>query len=118
MTKLLKDIAPIFVSELQQLLTKRGEADLAGRVPALKVIALCRCSCAFCASFYTVAPPASRAGLSCREIELAPALGMINLDVVGPDIVHVEVLYRDDVRHRIASAAPKAPERVVDEIPG
>jgi hypothetical protein len=67
----------------------------------LEIVAKCSCSDDFCASFYTAPKPAGRYGPQHRNLELAPAKGMIVLDLVDDRIVYVEVLYRDDVRSKL-----------------
>jgi hypothetical protein len=39
-------------------------------------------------------------------MELEPAEGMLILDVVAGTIVHVEVLYRDEIRKKLIAALP------------
>ena len=45
---------PAFATELQQLLTDKGEPELAAQVPGLAILARCRCGDDFCATFYAL----------------------------------------------------------------
>jgi hypothetical protein len=103
---LVTEILPLLALEIEQLLKDKGETELAAQVPRLKIVERCRCGDDFCASFYTQPKPegAYGPGHSCMELEPAP--GMLILDVVGGAIVHVEVLYRDDIRQELLAALP------------
>jgi hypothetical protein len=50
---LLADVLPHFSTELQHLLTEKGEPELAAQVPGLMIFDRCRCGDNFCAIFYT-----------------------------------------------------------------
>jgi len=75
------------------------------RVRGLRILARCRCGDDFCASFYTATAPRPDGafGPDLRTIGLSPHL---IVDAIGPDIMQVEVLYRDDLRARIHAAVP------------
>jgi hypothetical protein len=98
---LLIDASPDFSRELSELLIKSGEPSLAAQIDDLEIVARCTCSDDFCASFYTAANPVGSYGNKHRNIELEPAEGIIILDLVDDKIVHIEVLYRDDVRSKL-----------------
>ena len=99
------DVAPNLVLELEQMLVEEGEPALSAQVAGLRIVDRCRCGDDFCASFFTAPRPVGSYGPGHRTIALAPALGYLNVDVVGGDIVQVEVLYRDDVKAEIHAAA-------------
>jgi hypothetical protein len=93
---------PDFSRELSDLLITAREPGLADQLDHLEIVAKCSCSDDFCASFYTAPKAAGSYGPKHRNLELTPVRGMIILDLVDEKIVHVEVLYRDDVRSRLA----------------
>jgi hypothetical protein len=103
---LLTEILPILADELERLLKKSGEPELAAQVPQLTIVDRCRCGDDFCASFYTKPKPKGTYGPGHRCKELEPAEGMLILDVVAGTIVHVEVLYRDEIRKKLIAALP------------
>jgi hypothetical protein len=103
---LLTEILPVLAHELEQLLRKEGEINLAAQVPLLTVVDRCRCGDDFCASFYTQPEPKGTYGPSHRCLELEPAEGMLILDVVADTIAHVEILNRDDIRQKLLSVLP------------
>jgi hypothetical protein len=97
-------IAPEFVTELEYLLIQRGEAALANQASDLLLVERCRCGDIFCGSFYTAPPPVSPNGPGRRTIPLSSDIGILTVDVIGSEIVHVEILYRDDLRGEIIAA--------------
>jgi hypothetical protein len=103
---LLAETLPSLAHELEQLLQKEGEAELAAQVPRLKIVDRCRCGDTFCASFYTQPEPKGTYGPSHRCLELEPGEGMLLLDVVANEIAHVEILNRDDIRQKLLSVLP------------
>jgi hypothetical protein len=104
MTILLTDALPNFASELQRLLTEGGYAELAQKVPELRIVERCRCGDDFCATFYTEPKPQGSYGAGHENVELEPERGMIILDVVNNRIMCVEVLDRDDVKDELLAA--------------
>ena len=103
---LLTKVLPLFADELEQLLKKEGESELAAQVPQLNIVDRCRCGDDFCASFYTQPKPAGAYGPGHRSMVLEPAEGMLILDVVADAIACVEVLYRNDIRDKLLSVLP------------
>jgi len=103
---LLTEILPAFAAELEHLLEKEGEAELAAQVPRLVIVDRCRCGDDFCASFYTEAKPEGAYGPGHRCFEVEPTEGMLILDIVAEKIVHVEVLYRNEIREKLLVALP------------
>jgi len=95
-------ILPELSRELTELLITAREPGLAVQINDLEIVARCSCGDEFCASFYTAPKPVGSYGPKHRNLELGPANGMIILDLVDDRIVHVEVLYRDDVRSKLA----------------
>jgi hypothetical protein len=61
----------------------------------------CRCGDDFCSSLYTAPKPAGAYGKGHRSNSLEPSKGMIILDVVDEKVVHIEVLYKDEVRETL-----------------
>jgi hypothetical protein len=96
------------LSELERLLIQEGESALAAQVRGLRIIERCRCGDDFCATFYVAAAPRPDGafGPDLRSIALAPATGDLIVDAVGPDIMQVEVLFRDELKARIHAAVP------------
>jgi hypothetical protein len=103
---LLNTSLPELSQELTALLIAAGEPGLAAQVEGLEIVEKCRCGDDFCGSFYTAPKPEGAYGPNHRNVELEPENGMIILDVVGERIMKVEVLYRDEVRSRLASILP------------
>jgi hypothetical protein len=103
---LLADTLPSLASELQQLLTEKGEPELAAQVPGLMILDRCRCGDDFCATFYTRPKPQGSFGSGHRNVALTPEKGMLILDVVAGEIACVEVLDRAEVRQKLQAALP------------
>jgi hypothetical protein len=103
---LLADTLPSLASELQQLLTEKGEPELAAQVPGLMILDRCRCGDDFCATFYTRPKPQGSFGPGHRNVALTPEKGMLILDVVAGEIACVEVLDRAEVRQKLQAALP------------
>ena len=93
---LLHDVAPELEAELTELLVEAGEPALAERVKELTIFDRCRCGDSFCSSFYTVPERTTPYPKGFRTLALQP--GGLHLDVLESTILHVEVLYRDDLR--------------------
>jgi len=95
MLSLLHATWPIFAAELAAALDDAGEARLEKQVRHLRVVEVCGCGDDFCQSFRTAPKPAGPYGEGHRTIALrAPWSGYLILDVVGTEIVYVEVLHR------------------------
>jgi hypothetical protein len=77
---------------------------LAHQVKNLTIYDRCRCGDSFCSSFYTVAERTTPYPKGFRTLALR--LGELHLDVIGSTILHVELLYRDDIKEKIVSALP------------
>src|SRR5882762_2581472 len=105
-TLLLTEIFPMLALELENLLKKRGEVELAAQVPQLKVVDRCRCGDNFCSSFYTQPKPEGSYGPGHRCLDLDAAEGMLVLDVVAGTIAHVEVLNRYEIRQKLIAEFP------------
>jgi hypothetical protein len=95
----LADVLPVFATELRQLLEEQGEPELAAQVPGLKIFD-------FCSTFYTQPKPEGAYGPGHRNVALRPEDGMLILDVVGGEIACVEVLDRNDVKHKLNEILP------------
>ena len=105
-SKLLIDLFPELSLELEQLLFEQGESDLARQVSRLPIVDRCRCEDDFCGMFYVLPKPNGPYGRGHRNVCLSPKQGMLILDVVEERIAAVEVLYRDEIRHRLAIEFP------------
>jgi hypothetical protein len=103
---LVSDDFPELSEELQTLLRKLGEVNLAEQVPGLKLADRCRCGDDFCATIYTQPKPKKAYEPSHRNVSLQPAKGMIILDIVEERIACVEILYRDEVRNKLLKLLP------------
>ena len=100
---LLAETLPEFAQELQQLLQAQ-KPELAVQVPILKIVEGCGCGDDFCASFYTQPKPNGAYGPGHDTLLLdTEAPGMLILDVVDGVISFIEVLYRPDVRQKLAA---------------
>jgi hypothetical protein len=102
----LAETLPDFALELQQLLVKACEPELAAQIPGLVILDRCRCGDDFCSSFYTKPKPEGRYGPNHDCMDLDADEGMVLLDVVAGKIAHVEVLNRDDVRRKLIAEFP------------
>jgi hypothetical protein len=89
------------VQELEELLLKEGEPELAAQVPALRILDRCRCGDDFCGTFYVRPEPKGSYGPNHRNVSLSPKEGMLILDIVDGRIACVEALYRDEIRKAI-----------------
>ncbi len=103
---LLIEIFPVLADELEQLLEKADEPDLAAQVSQLTIVERCRCADGCCASFYTHLSPEGRYGPGNRSVELKAPEGMLILDILDGTIVHVDVLNRKDFRQKLLAALP------------
>jgi hypothetical protein len=104
---LLTDTLPEFAAELRQLLVEKGEPELAAQVPTLAIHDRCRCGDDICATFYTRPKPNGAYGPGHRNVALVPNEGFyFILDVVDGEIACVEVLDREDVRHKLEEILP------------
>ena len=103
---LLTDVLPKLAVELELLLTKTGESELAAQVPTLAIVDRCRCDDDFCSSFHTQPKPEGAYGSDHRSLDLDAETGTIILDVVSGLIAYVEVLNRDDIRKMLVAALP------------
>lgn len=101
---LLHDVAPELAVELTKLLIEAGELALADRIKDLAIHDRCRCGDTFCSSFYTVAEHTTPYPKGFRTLALKP--GELHLDVLGTAILHIEVLFRDDLKPKIQAAVP------------
>ncbi|SNT64248.1 hypothetical protein SAMN05421812_116169 [Asanoa hainanensis] len=89
---LLRATWPVFAAELATALAEPG---LKAQVDRLRVVEPCGCGDGFCQSLYTAPKPTGPYGAGHRCVPLdAPWPGFLVLDVVGADIVYVEVLDR------------------------
>jgi hypothetical protein len=100
------EVLPSLSLELQALLIAQGEPELAVQVPEMRVLDRCRCGHDFCGMFYVKPKPTGSYGPGHRNVELAPAKGMLVLNVVDNVIVAVEVLYRDEIRKKLVDEFP------------
>ncbi|WP_216858223.1 hypothetical protein [Actinomadura verrucosospora] len=98
---LVREVFPELVTELVALLEEEGEPELAVCAWDLRLVADCGCGDDFCQSFETELHPRGQPyGPGHRCIALAPAKGMLNLDVVNGRIMYVEVIDRPPLRDR------------------
>jgi len=100
----LRDVFPEFVAELVALVEASSRPELAGQIPTLEVVDRCRCGDGNCAHFYTAPRPAGAYPEGHANVLLRARRGLIVLDVVGTDVVAVEVLDRPDVKMRLDAA--------------
>jgi hypothetical protein len=103
---LLVETLPQLANELEQLLKKQGNTELAAQVSTLAILDRCRCEDDFCSSFYTQPKPREEYGLKHDTFDLDADKGLILVDVVSGVIAFVEVLNRDDIRKPLLAALP------------
>jgi len=95
MTELVHNRWPVLAAQIETALRSAGEPVLAERWQDAHFVQQCGCGDDFCQSFYTQPRPAGAYGPGHRNLVLdAPWPGYLILDVVGEQIMHVEVLYR------------------------
>jgi hypothetical protein len=100
---LVADILPELAEQVELRLREHGEPFLAAQVADLRVTAVCRCGNEHCGSFYTAERPMKRWFRRGRQVDLSEGLpGSVTIDVVGGEIVYVEVLFWDEVRDAVA----------------
>jgi hypothetical protein len=102
----LREVLPELAEELEQLLRKQNEPELAAQVSNLRLCDRCRCGDDFCAMIYTLPPPQDRSGPNHRSFDLDAERGMIILDVRDERIACVEILNRDDIRAKVLALFP------------
>ena len=61
---LLTEILSLLARELELLLKKQGEFELASQVAQLRIVDRCRCGDDFCSSFYTQPKPEGSSALA------------------------------------------------------
>ena len=103
---LLADAIPELAKELESLLVKTGESNLAAQVQQIQIVDRCRCGDDFCATFYAVPPPKGSWGVGHRNVSLDCETGMLILDVVDDKITCVEVIDREEIRQRLHELLP------------
>jgi hypothetical protein len=103
---LLKEVSPALAAELERLLRKEGDSDLAEQVSELQIVETCGCGDVVCASFYTAPHPKGTPwGPDHYTMVLeADRRAHLHIDVVDRVIVYVEVLDGDDIREELRSA--------------
>jgi hypothetical protein len=104
--KLPVEMFPALSTELQDLLVRQSEPQLAAQVQELSLIERCRCGDDFCGTFYVLPKPTGAYGPGHRNVSLEPERGMLILDVMNDKIAAVEVLYRDEIRQRLLIGFP------------
>jgi len=103
----LAGVLPAFTAELQQLLVKQGEPELAAQVPSLRILERCDCGDDFCATFYTRPKPNGSFGPGHRNVRLFPDEGsLLVLDIVDGEIACIELLDRSDIREMLLVLVP------------
>ena len=90
---LLRERAPAFAEELEEVLRAARRPELADQVPGLRITALCQCEVEGCASFSTVLPMKRWF----RRGAHVPA-GDLVVNTIDGEIAFVEALDRPDVR--------------------
>jgi hypothetical protein len=100
------DAFPELAQELETLLVKDGETELATQVQQLQIVDRCRCDNNFCATFYTVPRPSGSWGPGHRNISLDCERGMLILDVVNERLTCIEVLNREEIRQKLHEILP------------
>ena len=95
MTELVRDRWPVLAAQVDAALRSVNEPVVAALWHGAHVVQECRCADDFCQSFYTEPPPDGAYGPGHRNIVLDPPWpGSLILDVVGDQIMYVEVLHR------------------------
>ena len=103
---LLREVLPDLAAEVESLLSREGEAELARQVQELQIVDRCRCGDDFCAAVYTAPRPKGAWGPGHYTLPLDPERGFLNVDVLNGKIVELEVLFRDEIRARLLKLLP------------
>ena len=103
---LVRELLPGLIPELENGLRQDERPELAAKVADLVIVDRCRCGDDFCGTFYTAPKPIGSYGPGHETIALDCNKCDLNLDVVNGEIVCVEVLYRDEIRDKLAVALP------------
>jgi hypothetical protein len=75
-------------------------------VPLLRLVDRCRCGDDFCATLYTASKPKEGYGPNHESLSLDPSSGLLILDLVDRKVVCMEILFRDELRHRVLQLFP------------
>lgn len=97
-----RDVLPELIPELEDGLRADARPELAAKVADLVIIDRCRCGDLFCATFYTAPQPIGAYGPGHETL----ALDTLNVDVLNGEMVCVEILYRDEIRDKLAAVLP------------
>ena len=98
-------VLPALARLVEERLRAQEEDVLADAIGTLRITGACACENDFCGSFYTAGRPFVRWWRRGRQLLLEgdPPAEVI-LDVVGGEIVFVEVLHWEGVREAVAHA--------------
>jgi hypothetical protein len=100
------ELLPKFCTELQDLISSAGRADLVDQVGKLPIVSRCTCGKHNCAHFYTAQPPTKSYGVGHSNLLLKADVGFVALDLLHDAIVAIEVLDRPDVKGPLDAALP------------
>jgi len=100
------ELLPKFCTELQDLISAAGRADLVDQVRTLPIVGRCTCGEFNCAHFYTAEPPTKSYGAGHSNLILSADVGFMAVDLLHNAIVAVEVLDRPEVKAQLDGALP------------
>ncbi|TDD35036.1 hypothetical protein E1287_14760 [Actinomadura sp. KC06] len=99
---LVRDAFPDLIAELVTLLEDEGEGELAICVRDVPLVAMCDCGDDFCQSIHTAVHPKDQPyGEGHRCVPLLSSKGMLVLDVIGTQIMYIEVLDREPMHNQL-----------------
>lgn len=82
-----------------------GRADLGRQVAGLEIVEPCGCNDRSCSSIRTSDHPKGTPYPAGHEtVVLNPSRGELNVDVVGNEVLYIEILDREDVRGALRDA--------------
>jgi hypothetical protein len=96
-------LLPQLATELEASLAARNRPALVAQIDDLRITAVCPCIVESCGSFHTAKRPMVRWFRRGEQIHLDDVVGTIVVDVVGGEIVYVEVLDRPEIREALSS---------------
>lgn len=105
-SRLLKDVIPELSHEISALLIREGEDELAEQVATLEIIDRCRCGDESCSTIYTLPRLIGKWQGEYETVDLRPVKGMITIFLHDRQISQVEILFREEIRHRLVQLLP------------
>jgi hypothetical protein len=105
MSLILRESLPELAAELEALLRKDNESELADQIQSLEIEDRCRCDGLSCATIYNVPRPKGAWRGNHRNI-LLDTEGLTVLDILDERIVCIEMLDRDQITQQVHTLLP------------